>query len=159
MVLKLTKDEAKNRALEIMHKGFHWGPAILQVMWEAYNLENEDLLWASIPFMGGIAGQQQAPCGVISSSVVCLSFRHRCSLQDKERAKAARIRIRKLSKELVTEFEIEFGSIICREIVRCDFSNPTEYKQFNESKGLRERCNRAVVLSIEKLYAFEMMNL
>ena len=106
-------------------------------MWEAYGLENEDFLWASIPFMGGISGQQQAPCGVVSSAVVCLSFRHRCSLQDKEKAKKARIMIRTLAGDLVKAFEKEFGTIACRELVGLDFSNPLEYLKFSESAAKR----------------------
>jgi C_GCAxxG_C_C family probable redox protein len=124
-------------------------------MWEAYGLENEDLLWASIPFMGGIAGQQQAPCGVISSSVVCLSFHHRCSLQDKEKAKKARNRIRSNAREVVKEFEKKFGTIICRELVGLNFSNPLEYKRFSESASWRERCNQAIEFGVDMLYELE----
>jgi C_GCAxxG_C_C family probable redox protein len=124
-------------------------------MWEAYGLENEDLLWASIPFMGGIAGQQQAPCGVVSSSVVSLSFRHRCSLQDKEEAKKARNKIRKHAGELVNAFEKNFGTIVCRELVGLNFSNPLEYKRFSEAASWRERCNKAIEFGIDTLYEFE----
>jgi C_GCAxxG_C_C family probable redox protein len=127
-------------------------------MWEAYDLKNDDLLWASIPFMGGIAGKQQAPCGVISSAVVCLSFRYRCSLLEKEKAKKARHRIRKLSGDLVDSFEAAFGSIVCRDLVGLNLSNPIEYSQFSKSKTWRERCNKAVTFTIDKLYEFEEMN-
>jgi len=41
-----------------MQKGYHWGPGVLQVMWEAYGLNNEDILWTCSAFNGGIAGQQ-----------------------------------------------------------------------------------------------------
>jgi len=63
-------------------------------MWEAYELGNEDLLWASTAFNGGIASHQQAPCGAVSSSAVCLGLRHRCSLAEKEKAQEARLRAR-----------------------------------------------------------------
>jgi C_GCAxxG_C_C family probable redox protein len=124
-------------------------------MWEAYGLENEDLLWASIPFMGGISGHQQAPCGVVSSSVVCLSFRHRCSLEDKEKAKKARNKIRMRAGELVKEFEKNFGTIVCRDLVGLNFSNPLEYRKFSDSATFRERCNKAIEFGIDMLYVFE----
>ncbi len=54
-------------------------------MWEAYELDNEDLLWAAIAFSGGIAGQQQAPCGAVSASAVCLGLRHRSVLWPRSR--------------------------------------------------------------------------
>jgi C_GCAxxG_C_C family probable redox protein len=124
-------------------------------MWEAYDLQNEDLLWAAIPFMGGISGHQQAPCGVVSSSAVCLSFRHRCSLQDKEKAKKARNKIRTHAGDLVKAFEKEFGTIVCRELVGLNLSNPLEYLKFSESAAKRDRCNKAIEFGIDKLYEFE----
>ena len=63
-------------------------------MWEAYDLENEDFLWTGIPFLGGIGGFQNAPCGVVSAAAVCLGLRHRCPLADKERAHQARQAVR-----------------------------------------------------------------
>ena len=56
-------------------------------MWETYDLGNEDMLWAAIAFNGGIGGQQQAPCGAVSASVVCLGLRHRCPLTETQKAK------------------------------------------------------------------------
>ena len=63
-------------------------------MWEAYDLGNEDFLWAGAAFMGGISGEQQAPCGAISASVVSIGLRHRCSFTDKEKVKQARNTVR-----------------------------------------------------------------
>lgn len=124
-------------------------------MWETYDLKNEDFLWASIPFLGGIAGQQQAPCGVVSSSAVCLGLRHRCSLQDKESAKQARTKIRSLAQEFVKEFENKFGTIICRDLIGFNTSDPEESRKFRESNIWQEKCNKAIEFAIDKLYEFE----
>jgi C_GCAxxG_C_C family probable redox protein len=124
-------------------------------MWEACDLKNEDFLWAGIPFLGGIAGQQQAPCGVVSSSAVFLGLRHRCSLQDKEQAKPARTKVRALAQELVKEFEQKFGTIICRDLIGFNTSDPEESKKFRESNIWREKCNKALEFAIDKLYEFE----
>ncbi len=124
-------------------------------MWEACDLKNENLLWAGIPFLGGIAGQQQAPCGVVSSSAVFLGLRHGCSLQEKEKAKKARTKIRSFAQELVKGFEKEFGTINCREMIGFNTSDPEENKKFRESKIWREKCNKAIEFAIDKLYEFE----
>jgi hypothetical protein len=92
---------------------------------------------------------------VVSSSVVCLSFRHRCSLQDKEKAKKARNKIRKYAGELVKSFEKKFGTMVCRELVGLNFSNPLEYKRFSEAASWRERCNKAIEFGVDMLYEFE----
>ena len=81
-------------------------------MWEAYELENEDFLWTGIPFLGGIGGFQNAPCGVVSATAVCLSLRHRVPLSDKERAKQARHAIRAFSAKIVSEFNQHFVGVL-----------------------------------------------
>ncbi len=59
-------------------------------MWEAYELGNEDFLWAGITFFGGISREQDAPCGAVSGGAVALGLKYRCALSDKEKAKQAR---------------------------------------------------------------------
>lgn len=124
-------------------------------MWEAYELGNEDFLWSCIAFTGGIAGQQQAPCGAISASVVCLGLHHRCSLADKQRAKQSRLDARQDANKLVGAFTEKFGSIICRDLVGLDFSKPEEYRQFQELNIAKEKCDKFVQFVIEKLYEFD----
>jgi len=124
-------------------------------MWEAYELGNEDMLWSGIAFNGGIAGQNQAPCGAVSASAVCLGLRHRCSLADKQRAKQARLDAREDASELVKSFSEKFGAIICRDLIGFDFSKPEAYRQFQESGIGKDKCDNYVQFVIEKLYELD----
>ena len=124
-------------------------------MWEAYELDNEDLLWAAIAFSGGIAGQQQAPCGAVSASAVCLGLRHRCSLAEKQRAEQARDSIRRDASELVKSFTERFGTIICRDLLGFDFSDAEAARRFRESGIWKEKCDNYVQFVIEKLYELD----
>ena len=124
-------------------------------MWEAYELDNEDLLWAAIAFNGGIAGQQQAPCGAISASAVCLGFRHRCSLAEKQRAEQARDSARQDASELVKSFTEKFGTIICRDLLGFDFTDAEAARRFRESGIWKEKCDNYVQFVIEKLYELD----
>ena len=124
-------------------------------MWEAYELENEDFLWAGIPFMGGIGGYQNAPCGVVSASAVCLGLRHGCPLSDKEQAKQARHAIRTFSANIVSEFNRTFGDITCQGLIGMDFSKPGQYREFLASGIWKDKCEKYVKFMVEKLYEFE----
>lgn len=124
-------------------------------MWEAYGLENEDLLWAGIPFLGGIGGRQEAPCGVISASAISVGFRYRCPMSDKEKAKKSRTEARELSSELIDGFTDRFGAISCSDLIGLDMSDPAEYLKFQESGIWKEKCFRFIEFAIEKLYEFE----
>jgi hypothetical protein len=124
-------------------------------MWEAYGLGNEDFLWAGIPFMAGISGEQQAPCGAVSASAVSIGLRHRCSFADKEKVKQARNAARHDAGKLVRDFTKQFGDITCRGLLGLDFSKPGEYQRFLESGVWKGTCEKYVQYVIEKLYEFE----
>jgi len=124
-------------------------------MWEAYDLGNEDFIWAGIPFIGGISGEQQAPCGAISASAVSLGLRYRCSLANKEQAEQARNTARHYSGKLVRHFTKQFGDITCRGLLGLDFSKPGEYQRFLESGVAKEKCEKCVQYVIEKFFEFE----
>jgi len=124
-------------------------------MWEVYDLGNEDFLWAGIPFLGGIGGYQNAPCGVVSASAVCIGLRHRRPLSDKEGAKQARHAIRTYSAKIVTEFNSKFGNINCRELIGLDFAVPGEYQNFLASGIWKQKCQKYLSFMIDKLYELE----
>jgi glutaredoxin 3 len=124
-------------------------------MWEANELGNEDLLWSCIAFNGGIGGQQQAPCGAVSSGAVCLGLHHRCSSEDKQKVKQARLDARQDANELVRGFAKKFGAINCLDLVGIDFSKPGGYQEFQESGISKDKCDNYVQFVIEKLYELD----
>jgi C_GCAxxG_C_C family probable redox protein len=122
-------------------------------MWEAYGLENEDLLWASTALRGGIAGQQQATCGAVASAAVCLGLRHRCSLADKDKAEEARSLICREANEMVEKFIGKYGAITCIGLTGVDFKDEKATK--HAVAGGQLRCREQVQFVIEKLYEME----
>lgn len=124
-------------------------------MWETYELENEDLLWAATTFNGGIGGERQAVCGAISASAVCLGLRHQCSLTEKEKANQARLEARQDASELVKSFTDKFGAIICRDLLGPDLSSPEAFRQFHAAGTWKEKCGEYVQFVVEKLYELD----
>lgn len=125
------------------------------MLWESFDLGNEDILWTGINFMGGFSGQQEAPCGALSAGVVCLGLLHRAPLADKKRTKQARQRARQDADALVRGFKADFGNISCRQLVGFDFSQAGEYQRFQESGRWNDTCMRFVQFVIERFYGFD----
>jgi C_GCAxxG_C_C family probable redox protein len=123
-------------------------------MWEAYQLGNEDLLWASTVFQGGIAGRQEATCGAISSAAVCLGLRHRYPLADNEKAKAARKAASDDAAELVRSFIEKYGALTCIDLIGVDLADEAAAKKAIAS-GLLEECDKRILYVIEKLYELD----
>jgi len=123
-------------------------------MWGAYGLENADFLWAGTAFHGGIAGQQQAPCGALSAAAIALGLRNRCSPDDKEKVGAGRKAAFKDAAEIVRSFNDKFGSINCSRLLGVDLSDEAAAKKAIET-GLFKKCDDYVLFVIGKLYELE----
>jgi len=154
MKLKLTLEEAKQKARAYLPE-LHCGPTVLKVMWEAYGLKNEELLWAGTAFRGGIGGQQQAPCGAVSGGAMALGLRHCVTGVEKVKTEKARQAACDEAAELVKSFKDKFGSITCFGLLGEDFSDAAGMKKARESDAFKEKCPNQVVYAIEKLYELE----
>jgi hypothetical protein len=152
MKAKLSVEEAQNKAVKLMFRGNHCGPSTLDVLCQAYNLDNEDFLWAGVNFMGGIAEKQQAPCGALSTAAIFLGLIHRCPMKDKEMAKGAVEKAREQAALLVGLYNEKFGSITCRDVIGYDFTEREKNSEFIESGKWKERCAGSVKFVIEKVY-------
>jgi C_GCAxxG_C_C family probable redox protein len=124
-------------------------------MWETSDLGSEDLLWASTNFVGGIASQREAVCGAVSSAAVYLGLRHRCPLEDKEKADRARELAREQARELVLNFSREKGNIICAKLTGIDVYDPVAVQKFRESGEWMNKCVGYVQFVIKTLYKLE----
>ncbi len=124
-------------------------------MWEAYDMGNEDFLWAGVTLFGGISRDQKAPCGAVSGGAVSLGLKYRCSLADKEKAKQARNDARRDAGILLKDFTKQFGDITCGVLLGMDFSEPGGYQKFQESGIWKEKCEKYIDYVIEKLYEIE----
>ena len=121
-------------------------------MWESEGLGSEDVLWASTAFNGGIARQQEAPCGALSSGVVCLGLRHRTDPADNQEADRARTAARSDAHQLVDDFRNEHGAITCSDLTGVDFSDPEGAKRFTELGIGQRECVGYVKYVIARLY-------
>lgn len=124
-------------------------------MWKAYGLENEDFLWAGTVFQGGIAGQQQAPCGALSAGALVLGLRHRSPPDDKEAVDLARKAAYDDARELVGSFIEKFGEISCIGLTGLDLSDEKGRERARELRVFENKCEKYVQFVIEKLYELE----
>jgi C_GCAxxG_C_C family probable redox protein len=123
-------------------------------MREAYEWGNEDFLWAGTVFLGGIAGQQKATCGAVSSAAVCLGLRHRVSAADKEKVRQARKAATEDADELVRSFIDKFGELTCLGLLGVELPDEKAVRQAVES-GLMDKCDDQIQFIIEKLYELD----
>ena len=124
-------------------------------MWEAYDMKNEDFLWAAAAFQGGIGGRQIGPCGAVSAGVICLGLKNRCSLAYVEKARQAQDAAYEDAAELVKSFVAEFGAFTCRDLLGFDFSDEVARKNARESGLYEEKCEKQIPFVVKKLYELD----
>jgi C_GCAxxG_C_C family probable redox protein len=118
-------------------------------------MKNKDFLWAGTVFRGGIAGQQQAPCGAVSAAVLALGLKYRRSTKDKEKAEKARKAAYDEAAEYVKDFQKRFGAITCIGLLGVDFNDDVAMKRARETGLFEGKCERHVEFAIEKIYEIE----
>jgi Putative redox-active protein (C_GCAxxG_C_C) len=128
-------------------------------MWETSGWKHEDLLWASMGLFGGIAGQQSATCGAVSSAAVYLGLRHRRPIADQTAVRQARAEIEREAGSLAGQFRSRFGTLVCRDLVGVDLSDPQIRRRFQEHNLSKDTCDLFVAFVIARLYDLEKARL
>jgi C_GCAxxG_C_C family probable redox protein len=124
-------------------------------MWETTNLGSEDLIWAATAFNGGIASQRDAVCGALSGATIYLGLKHRTPLKNNELAQKAKDTARQEAAAVLQNFQSKYGTIICKELVGIDFSNPVAVKEYRDSGKWINCCSLLVQSVITQLYDLE----
>lgn len=118
-------------------------------------MKNKDFLWAGTVFRGGIAGQQDAPCGAVSGAVLALGLKYRRSTKDNIKAERARDKACEDATEYIKSFREKYGSITCIGLLGVDLSNKEAAQQARDQGLFDKKCSQQVQYAIEKLYEIE----
>ncbi len=152
MEYKYTLQEARSRADELMRRGNHCGPTVLQVMWETTGFGSEDLLWASMAFNGGIAGHRDATCGALSGAIVYLGLINRLPEVNLPEFEAPKKNIRQIASSLASQFKQQYGALPCEKIVGVDLSDRSAADAYAASGKWITHCSGIVQFVISRLY-------
>ena len=112
-----------------------------------FGLENPEDSSAAMALNGGIA-YSGGMCGAISGAAMALGRLAESRLDDHKQAKRT---ARLLAQRLIADFETEFGSSDCRDLINYQISIPAEHDAFIASNVWRTTCMRQIEFSVEHL--------
>ena len=98
------------------------------------------------PFGGGVA-RWGTVCGTVVGGAMALGF---CYGRTKAEEKEQRDKAYSKAQEMIREFEKNFGTIQCREIIHLNLLDPGDRKKF-EDMNLRKKCSQLVAKNIEAI--------
>jgi C_GCAxxG_C_C family probable redox protein len=138
-------------AVEVMAAGGNCAQAVLGVFCEESGLAQEKAMKLAGGFGAGMARRQEV-CGAVTGGIMAIGLRHGPENAGDGEAKE---RTYRLARELMSRFEAERGSCLCRELLQgCDLATAAGQKKYNE-EGLSEKvcrpCVRVAVRILEEI--------
>ncbi len=107
----------------------------------------------AIPLAGGFGGYKskkgwQGACGAVAGACAAIG----AIMGSNERMDEQTMLIASLkASEYCSEFENEFGSVICAELCGFDFSDPNGFMEYQESGTWGKKCYKFVVWAVDKV--------
>ena len=135
------------QAVSWFKKGFSCGQAILSTYATDFGLEREVALKAGTGFGGGM-GRLGKTCGAVTSAIVVISLMYGSSTIEDIQAKNKTYR---LVKRFIKRFKAVNGSIICNELLDCDFTTSEGFKKAIDNNVFKTICPNFVRSSSEIL--------
>jgi C_GCAxxG_C_C family probable redox protein len=115
-------------------------------MASSWKIESEQIPKAATAFGGGI-GRFGTVCGALTGGAMAISLRYGTN----EPSLAARLDSYDRARNLCQQFQARHGSVLCRELIGYDLSNPEELEKAREANVTEEKCEKYVRYVIEIL--------
>ena len=125
-----------DRAVSLFSEGFACSQAVLLGFAPRFGLNPDIAARLSAPFGGGM-GRMGEVCGAVSGSLMVIGLASgNATAQDKE----SKDRAYQLVREFAARFRARQGSLLCRELLGCDLSQPGGPELARERKLFTTRC-------------------
>jgi C_GCAxxG_C_C family probable redox protein len=140
------KNVLSEKAAALFQEGYNCAQSVLLTMFEHWNGKDEVIPKIATAFGGGI-GRCGSICGALSGGVMALGIKYGSNEPSIEK----RLKAYKLAQKFYIRFEKEHGSVLCRELIGYDLSNPEELEKAKKAKVLEEKCTNFVREAVETL--------
>jgi C_GCAxxG_C_C family probable redox protein len=117
---------------------------VIKILGEDLNFDRDQAARMATPFGGGVA-RLGTICGALIGGAMALGFCYgRTQAEEKERKEKTYKKV----QEMLREFEEDFGTIQCKNLIQLNLLDPADRQKFQEMK-LINRCSRFVAKSVE----------
>ena len=126
-------------ALSRFAVGFNCAQAVFSAYAEPLGFDRDTVLKLAAGFGGGM-GRMAATCGAVTGAFMVLGLQYGGATADRQAKEAIYARIRKFADR----FQARNGSLVCRELLDCDISNPEGLKRAQELGIFTSICPKVV---------------
>jgi len=143
----MTKRQTAEKAASRFLGGFHCAESVLLTLAEHYGVSSALIPRIATPFGGGIA-RSASICGCVTGALMGIGMKYGRTQPADDRRRAYH-----LATDFMIAFEKRFGSLICYDLIGCDFRTPEGHKRFEELK--ESRCANFVKAAVEIVLELE----
>ena len=137
--------DEKKVALELFRQDFNCAQAVLASCAGAHGLDRDTALRVATAFGAGIARRGEL-CGALAGALMLAGLRHGPPPGDNREAKEKPYAA---AREILASFRQRHGSVLCRELIGCDLSNPEDLRAAREARLFETRCTAFVRDAVE----------
>jgi C_GCAxxG_C_C family probable redox protein len=140
------KNRLSKKAVARFLDGYNCAQSVLLTIFEQWDGKNELVPKVATAFGGGI-GRCGSVCGALSGGVMAIGIKYGTNEPSVEK----RLRAYELANKFYRQFEKQHGSVLCRELIGYDLSNPEELDKARKERVLEEKCVNFVRKAVEIL--------
>jgi C_GCAxxG_C_C family probable redox protein len=140
------KDMLSETAVRHFKKGYNCSQSVLLTMFEHWNGKSALVPKIATGFGGGI-GRCGSVCGALAGGVMALGIKYGSDEPSIEKREG----VYELVRQLYKRFQSDNGSVLCRELIGYDLSNPAERKNAVQAGVFEKRCNTFIQNAIKIL--------
>jgi len=134
------------KAVKRFREGYNCAQSVLLTMFEHWNGENELIPKIATAFGAGI-GRCGSVCGALTGGAMAIGIKYGTNEPSLEK----RLKAYELAQKFYKQFERQHESVLCRELIGYDLSNPDELEKAEEAKVFEEKCVNFVRKAVENL--------
>ena len=117
---------------------------MIQILGGDLHYDTDQATKMATPFGGGLS-RWGTVCGAVVGGAMALGFCYgRSKAEEKEKREKAYTKV----QEMLREFEENFGTIQCKELIQLNLLNPADRQKYQDLK-LGKRCSQFVAKSVE----------
>ena len=136
-----------NQSAELFDKGYNCAQSVLAGSVADVGTDKNTALKIASGFAAGL-GYRGEMCGAVAGAYMAIGLKFGFTQPDEQDKKD---KTYKLIGEFLKEFKKRNGTILCRELIRYDTSDPSQLKEAREKNVFRELCPKFVQDSSEIL--------
>jgi C_GCAxxG_C_C family probable redox protein len=126
-------EKASQRSVELFKSGFFCAESVLQAISESQGIQSDLIPKIATGFCSGIS-RTGGICGAVSGAIMGINLvAGRNSPTDSIEVSYT------LTQELISRFEMQYGSINCRQLIGCDLITDEGQRYFMENQ-LMDQC-------------------